>query len=307
MGLRGVLDRLAPEGELGLAVSGGPDSLALLLLAAEERPGRVRAATVDHGLRAESAGEAAEVARICASLGVPHDVLRVVVEPGASLQAQAREARYAALGRWAAEHDLSTVATAHHADEQAETLLMRLARGSGVSGLAGIREQRALTVGVRLIRPLLWCRKAALVALVEEAGLTAVDDPTNRDERHDRARVRSWLGKEGWLDPLRLARSAAALADAAAALEAMAEHERRQAVRKEAGGLVYHPSGLREIRRRVVRLLVEELAPGAKVRGPDLDRLLAMLESGGSATLGGVLARAEEGGWRFCPEPRRRA
>src|SRR3954452_12447182 len=96
---RADLLRLVPDDTpLAVAVSGGPDSLALLLLAAAARPGRVRAATVDHGLRAEAAAEAAHVAAICAALGIPHRTLAVTLGPGASVQARARETRYFALG-----------------------------------------------------------------------------------------------------------------------------------------------------------------------------------------------------------------
>ncbi len=109
-----------------------------------------------------------------------------------------------------------------------------------------------------------------------------------------------------WLEAERLARSAAALADAAEALDAMAAAERRQAVREEEGVLIYRPSALREIRRRVAGMLIDELVSGAKVRGPELDRLLAALDDGGSATLAGVLARAEGGEWSFRLAPPRR-
>ncbi|WP_245653923.1 tRNA lysidine(34) synthetase TilS, partial [Novosphingobium rosa] len=136
------------ESPLGLAVSGGPDSLALLLIAHAALPGRVAAATVDHGLRPESAAEAAEVARICALLDVPHATLEVSVEDG-NVQAQARDARYAALAAWTEQEGLCALATAHHADDQVETLVMRLNRASGVSGLAGVRE-RGLVPATRL-------------------------------------------------------------------------------------------------------------------------------------------------------------
>lgn len=299
------LDRLVPDGKLGLAVSGGPDSLALLLLAAEARPGRVRAATVDHGLRSEAAEEALATGRICAQLGVPHDVLRVTVSKSASIQAQARAARYQALGEWAEHHGLTAVATAHHADDQAETLLMRLMRGSGIGGLVGIRAQRPLRGSVLLVRPLLGIRKSDLVAVVSAAGLDAADDPSNRDPRHDRTAVRALLAERPELDPERLARSAAALADAEEALRTFADLECARGVTIDGSGFIYHPQAPREIRRRVARKLIARLASQAEVRGPDLERLLDRLEVGGGGTLAGVNVRAEDGGWRFAPAPQR--
>ncbi|MEQ1639906.1 MAG: tRNA lysidine(34) synthetase TilS, partial [Novosphingobium sp.] len=204
------------DGRLGVAVSGGPDSLALLLLAHAALPGRVAAATVDHGLRAESAAEAGFVADVCARLGVPHAILQVELAKG-NVQAEARAARYAALAGWIAAAGLAALATAHHADDQAETLLLRLNRGSGVAGLAGVRA-KGLIPGTRLplLRPVLGWRRAELAKLV--AGLDAVQDPSNTDDRFDRARLRKALAGVDWLDASALAQSAAHLADADAAL-----------------------------------------------------------------------------------------
>ncbi|HNJ46834.1 MAG TPA: tRNA lysidine(34) synthetase TilS, partial [Novosphingobium sp.] len=155
------------EGRLGLAVSGGPDSLALLLLAHAAMPERIAAATVDHGLRVEAADEAAMVARLCGELGVPHATLRVTVDEG-NVQSNARTARYAALADWMERDGLGALATAHHADDQAETLLMRLARGSGLDGLAAMPGVTHLA-GVKLVRPLLGVPKARLLATLSEA------------------------------------------------------------------------------------------------------------------------------------------
>ncbi len=190
------LDALVPAGTpIGIAVSGGPDSLALLLLGAATRPGLVEAATVDHGLRAQSAEEAAMVAALCDKLNVPHRTLPAdwSEPPMSNVQAEARALRYRLLNDWAIERGLSAIATAHHADDQAETLLMRLARGAGVGGLGGTKARRALSEEIMLVRPLLGWRKAELIELVANAGLEPVDDPTNRDPRHDRSRIRKWL------------------------------------------------------------------------------------------------------------------
>lgn len=288
-----------------MAVSGGPDSLALLLLAAAARPGRVRAATVDHGLRAESASEAAHVASCCAALGVPHEVLKVSVEAGSSLQAQARDARYAALGKWAERHGLSAVATAHHADDQAETLLMRLARGSGLGGFSGIREERRLTDRVRLVRPLLGVRKAALVAVVEEAGWSAVDDPANHDERHDRTRVRALLAANPWLSPERLARSAAALRQADEALVEQVRALAAERLRSEGDALLIEVGDLAaELRRRLLLVALERQA--TQPSGPELDRVLDALGEGRTVTIGAAMISPEKGRWRVEAAPPRR-
>ena len=171
---------------LGLAVSGGPDSLALLLLANAAFPDCVEAATVDHGLRAESRDEALYVGEICAGLSCPHAILSVAVPDGAAgLQAEARRVRYEALADWAAERGIAAVATAHHADDQAETLLMRLQRGSGIAGLSGIRATRHQG-DLAILRPVLGWTKAELTQIVRQSGIEPVDDPSNRDPRFDR-------------------------------------------------------------------------------------------------------------------------
>jgi tRNA(Ile)-lysidine synthase len=271
-----------------LAVSGGPDSLALLLLATQARPGQIEAATVDHGLRAESSTEAALVAGICAKLGVPHAILPVRVQAGASVQARAREARYAALAEWALERGLAAVATGHHLDDQAETLVMRLARGSGLGGLAAIRSARPLAEGVRLIRPLLPLRKTELVAVVEGAGIAPADDPANRDERHDRTHARRLLEQVDWLRPERLARSAEALAQAEAGLCWSAERLAGERMGVQDGAVRIEAADLpAEYQRRLLKLGFERLAVACP-NGPDLERALATLSAGATCTLGGL-------------------
>jgi tRNA(Ile)-lysidine synthase len=299
--LAAALAVLVPEGRLAVAVSGGPDSLALLWLVSAARPGGVVAATVDHGLRAGAAAEAGEVARVAAGLGVPHGVLPVAVVPaGEGMQAAARQARYAALAAWATTEGAAALATAHHADDQAETLLMRAARGSGLGGLAGVRRSRPLAGNVRLVRPLLDWRKAELAAVVAAAGLSAADDPSNRDPAHDRTAFRDLLAREPRLDPLRLATTAANLAEAEEALAWTAERLWRERMSEGVDGLVLDLAGLPpELERR----LLARALPGA--RGSAVAALRRRLASQPAATLGDRLVRREGSRWRIGPAPPR--
>lgn len=294
----------APTG-FGVAVSGGPDSLALLLLAVEAFPDQVEAATVDHGLRPESAREAAFVANICAARAVPHATLSGPPVEG-NVQAGARALRYRSLGAWARERDLAFVLTAHHQDDQAETLLMRLQRGAGLGGLAGIRPRTEID-GLTLLRPLLGWRRAELAEIVAAAGLESVADPSNEDERYDRARLRHRLAEHDWLDPVALARSAAALGEAEQALDWAVAQLIAERTESAPGGLTVDASDLPpELRRRVVVRLLALLVPADPPRGEAVQRLLAALEAGETATLAGVKC---EGGaiWRLSPAPPRRA
>ncbi len=297
-------------GPLALAVSGGPDSLALLLLAHAAFPDQVEAATVDHGLRAESAAEAEAVGRLCGELGVPHRILAAQVEPaGEGLQSAARAARYAALADWMDGNALRLLLTAHHADDQAETLLMRLNRGSGIAGLAGVRASGPVPGSggrLRLGRPLLGWRRSELHALVAAAGVEAARDPGNADERFDRARLRRRLGEAPWLDAAALARSAALLAEAEAALDWTAAPLFAARAEVDEGAVTLRPNGLPpELLRRLVLRCLRQVAPAAKPRGEALAAFIARLEAGGTATLAGVMGAGGET-WRFEPEPKRR-
>jgi tRNA(Ile)-lysidine synthase len=219
---------------LVLAVSGGPDSVALMWLAARWRrafshgPDLI-AVTVDHGLRAESAREAAEVKRLAATLGLRHRTLRWNgAKPGTGLPAAARAARYRLLAKAAQDHGASHILTAHTRDDQAETVLMRMLRGSGIAGLAAMARQTRRE-GVVLARPFLDVSKARLVATLGKAKIAFADDPTNRDTLFTRPRLRALLpalAAEGG-DARSLARLASRLARANAALEVLADGAER--------------------------------------------------------------------------------
>jgi tRNA(Ile)-lysidine synthase len=277
-----------------------------LLLANAALPGRVSAASVDHGLRVESAKEAAMVARICADLGVPHAILGVEVDAG-NIQAQARAARYAALAGWLEAESLAALLTAHHADDQAETLLLRLGRGSGVAGLAGVRA-RGFVPGTRLplLRPLLGWRRAELAGVVAAAGLEAVQDPSNTDDRFDRARIRKAIAGADWLDVPALALSAANLADADLALDWAAAREWQECVAKAPMGLTYRPQAPRAVALRVIARIVREL-DGTEPRGSQLAHLFEELLARRPASIGNLVARITPEGWSFTKAPQRRS
>jgi tRNA(Ile)-lysidine synthase len=286
---------------IAVAVSGGPDSLALLLLAHRAFGDRVHAVTVDHGLRPEAVDEAALVAEYAASLGVSHRTLRWDGPyPAANLQAAARTARYRLMGGYCTDLGIGWLATAHHQGDQAETLLLRLARGSGSGGLSGIRTRRPLLPGVDLLRPLLGASKADLAAVVVVADWHAVDDPSNRAPRFDRTRARATLAANPWLAPARLAASAAHLGEIEAALVWTADIAWRGRVAATGAGIVIDAAGLpRALARRLLLRAVVTLVPGSAPRGPSIDRLLDRLNAGKEATLAGVAARGRGGLWHI--------
>ncbi len=296
----------APDG-IGIAVSGGADSLALLLLAVEAVPGDVEAVTIDHGLRQESRQECAHVAAICATLGVRHETISVEVTDR-NLQSGARNARYIALQVWAARRKLSAIATAHHADDQAETMLMRLNRGSGLSGLAGIRPDRLLQDGrTRVLRPLLHWRKAELVAICAASPFQPIDDPSNRNTAFDRVAMRQNLAQAAWLDPSAIATSASHIAAAEAYLASTLEAVWTERVSNSASRDCFTctSTGSRFENTEIVARILERL--GAKARKSDVATMVSRLERGENASLGGVLAsvRKSDGQWYFAAEPAR--
>jgi tRNA(Ile)-lysidine synthase len=228
---KALFDPFAEASTLVLAVSGGADSTALLVLAARWRRARKRgprllAVTVDHRLRRESAGEARAVKRLARRLGVPHRIVQWEgKKPATGLQQAARAARYRLLARAAEAARADVVLTAHTLDDQAETVLIRMSRGSGPSGLAAMARVSPLPAAgarrITLVRPLIGIPKARLVATLARVGIAFVDDPSNRDPRFTRARLRALmpaLAREG-LTAHRLALLARRLRRAEAAIE----------------------------------------------------------------------------------------
>lgn len=229
--VRAALDRLAGDlPALGVAVSGGGDSVALMQILADWACGRrVMVATVDHGLRAESAEEAQQVHRAAKALNLSHATLlwRRDTETG-NLMAEARDARLRLLSGWAQRNELPAVALGHTADDQAETLMMRLARGSGIDGLASMAEWRD-AFGMRWLRPMLGVGRAELRDWLRGRSISWIDDPSNENEDFDRIRVRKAMTAMG-LDPSALARAATHIGEARDALSHYAAHAAADAV-----------------------------------------------------------------------------
>lgn len=298
---------------LGLAVSGGGDSLAMLYLA--HRAGlRPDVATVDHGLRAESAAEAAMVAKICADLGLHHTTLHWQNwDQRGNLQDAARRARRTLLATWAQARGLNAVALGHTRDDLAETFLMRLARGAGVDGLAAMRSDWTEN-GTRFLRPMLALARADLRSFLRSMGAEWADDPSNEMARFDRVRARKALAL---LHPLgltgaglagvaqHLAQSRDALTVAADALAQLHLHQNAGIV-TIAAGLFFAPP---ELQRRLIQRIILWLAPADYApRGTALERLRTRLAAGQPAQLGGahfVQSRGQIHAFREARAPHR--
>jgi tRNA(Ile)-lysidine synthase len=312
---------------LVLAVSGGPDSLALMWLAARWRRALSRgpqliAVTVDHGLRPEAAREARDVKRLAGALDVPHRTLRWTgAKPKTGLPAAARAARYQLLAKAARASGATHVLTAHTRDDQAETLLMRMLRGSGIAGLAAMARETERE-GLWLARPLLDIPKSRLVATLGRAKIAFADDPTNRDSNFTRPRLRALmpaLAEEGG-DSRNLARLASRLARANAAIEVLADGaERYLALRDRAAWFGFDAlafAGLpEEIRIRLLKRAIDRAGHEGPAELGKVETLTAALDTaiagGGKQTrlkqtLAGAVISLQGGRIYVDPAPPRR-
>lgn len=294
--LAGLFSAIEGLSAVGLAVSGGPDSTALMHLYARWQANatapRAMVITIDHGLRPDSAGEAKAVAAAAGRLGFPCEVLRWQgPKPATAIQEAARDERRRLLSEAAKAHGLAAVLTAHTEDDQAETLLMRLARGSGLDGLAGIPE-RSVFDGVDFLRPLLGIPKARLVATLEAGGIAYVSDPSNSHPRFERSRLRSAapaLEALG-LTANSLALSARRLSRARRALEALTDRFASEAVElSELGAATLDLNRFAAMPEEIAVRLAQRLV--AAIGGEDAPARLAKIEE-----LASWLARAEGGG-----------
>lgn len=302
----------SPPKHIGVALSGGGDSVALLhLLKCAFDPGEVtlHAATVDHGLRPESAAEAVEASVLAARLGVSHQILSWEGWNGkGNLQDQARQARYRLLTAWAKARGLPALALGHTADDQAETLLMRLGRSAGVSGLSAMPARR-IREGLTLVRPLLGVQRADLRRYLEAEGVSWNEDPSNEDMRFERIRFRKAMEV---LEPLgltvdALAAVAANMGQAREALDWFTFLAWQDQVRLEAGAVVISHGKFRvqpaEISYRLLQHALMRTSGAAYPprRAPMLD-LLAKLRSGRGGTLSGCRIFCRGGRIWICRE-----
>jgi tRNA(Ile)-lysidine synthase len=328
-----------------LAVSGGPDSIALMWLAARWRRALARgprlvAVTIDHGLRPEAAAEAREVKRLARSLDLPHRTLRWSgPKPTTGLPAAARAARYRLLVQAARATGATHILTAHTRDDQAETLLMRMLRGSGIAGLAAMARESERD-GLLLARPFLDISKSQLIATLKKAKLGFAEDPTNRDTSFTRPRLRTLmpvLAAEGG-DTRNLVRLASRLARANAAVEVLVDGAERYLALK--GRQALH-SGINakafdakafdaktfdaktfaampeEIRLRLLRRAIDRVGHEGPAELGKVEALLSALDRAGAVkntgrrprlkqTLAGALVSLIDGRIRIEPAPRRR-
>jgi tRNA(Ile)-lysidine synthase len=323
-----------------LAVSGGPDSIALMWLAARwrstlARGPRLIAVTVDHGLRAEAAAEARDVKRLARTLDLTHRTMRWTGEkPKTGLPAAARAARYRLLAQAARASGATHVLTAHTRDDQAETVLMRLLRGSGIGGLAAMARESERD-GVLLARPFLHVSKSQLVATLKKAKIGFADDPTNRDTNFTRPRLREImpvLAAEGG-DARNLARLASRLARANQAVEILVDGAERylalrdrEAPRAGLDASAFDASSFdakafaalpEEIRLRLLKRAIDRFGREGPAELGKVEALLAALDQAGEKkgkvprprlkqTLAGALVSLTDGRIRVEPAPPRR-
>lgn len=288
---------------IGLAVSGGGDSIALMQLAARFRPaGKLFAISIDHGLRPEAKDEIALVAAQAMTLGIDHAVVNWTWDGKGNLQAAAREGRWAGVRDWALMHDLRTVWFGHTEDDQVETLLMRLARGSGIDGLTAMYPMTQRD-GLQVFRPLLGLSRADLRAWLTQQKITWAEDPSNEDPRFDRVRARQMFAQLETLGMTRkrLLQTVDHMQAAHLSLQEAALGFAKLHVRQDAGDLILAPAALdlgkADAPRRVMAAAFAWV--GSRNYRPRFEQLLetvAQARKGATITLGGCIMTPGEAG-----------
>ncbi len=298
------------EGQIGLSVSGGGDSIALLHLAAQTISAKnLHVITVDHGLRPEAVDEIALVAEHAGMLGLRHEVVKWEWNQQGNLQAAARDGRWNAIRAWSLAYNIKTVWLGHTEDDQVETILMRLARGSGIDGLTAMYPV-AHRHGLRLFRPLLGCARDDLRAWLKNRGIAWCDDPSNDDPRFDRVRARQMFTQleDLGLTKKRLLQTVDHMQAAHLTLQEAAKSFAKDYVRQDAGDLIFAPEALdlekADAPRRVMAAGFGWV--GNRTYRPRFEQMLEVVEKsrgGQTVTLGGcILTPGPDGGVRLSRE-----
>jgi tRNA(Ile)-lysidine synthase len=297
-----------------VAVSGGSDSVALLAALARLRGPKVTALTVDHGLRPESFDEARQVSKWSSNMGVPHVTLVWNgVKPTTGIQASAREARYRLMTDWCRANGATRLLTAHTQDDQAETVLMRLARTSSIESLAGIARHGEWD-GVKISRPLLGVARSELRQFLTDLGQQWIDDPSNEDERFERVRIRKLMPAlaEAGLDSGRLAELAAQCSEASEAIASFARLWLKTSFQESSPGHgAFRSQDLAKIpgpvRIAVLRHIINTHGGGQSPERAEIERLAEWVGGQGAGrSLGGAVFRRSEGDIRVSQEVGRR-
>ncbi|MFN0191883.1 MAG: tRNA lysidine(34) synthetase TilS [Aestuariivirga sp.] len=290
---------LLSDRHVAVAVSGGSDSVALLSAVARLRGSRITALTVDHGLRPESADEARQVSKWSAAMGVAHVTLVWKGgKPRTGIQAAAREARYRLMTEWCLANGVTRLLTAHTQDDQAETVLMRLARTSSIESLAGIARHGEWD-GVAVFRPLLGVAKSELRQFLAGLGQSWIDDPSNEDERFERVRVRKLMPAlaAAGIDPGRLAQLAAECSKLSEAIASQARLWLKTHLREfPTGKCVFRADELAKVpspvKVAIVRDILRVYGGGQPPERAEMERLAEWVNGEGTGrTLGGAVFR----------------
>jgi tRNA(Ile)-lysidine synthase len=319
-----LLNPLRLYRHVGLAVSGGGDSMSLMWLAAQwagqtRQPPKLTVLSVDHGLRPGSAEDAGWVVEQAGALGLAGAMLQWQgAKPATGVQARARQARYDLLIGWCADHGAGALVTAHSLEDQAETVLMRLARGSGVDGLSAMRperEEEGREDRIAILRPLLGVSGARLRSTLDAAGMRWLEDPANRDPRFERVRWRKTLArleKEG-LAPAMIALSARRLERASQALEHATSKLEADVVEQDAKQASFRLAAVQDAPEELMLRLLKRLIMryGAGNEPPELAALERLGEwiahgvSGGRTLAGCRITRRKDAVWIRREDPRR--
>lgn len=301
-----------PPSKIGVAVSGGGDSVALLHLLSvcfEGEDVELRVVTVDHGLRPEAAQEAEQVGQLAAKLGLVHNTLHWHDWDGlGNLQDQARRARYRLLANWCEQNDIRTLALGHTADDQAETVLMRLARGAGVSGLSAMQPERQIG-SVTVLRPVLAVSRAELRQFLSEQGVCWVEDPTNHDLRYDRIKARQALTSltELGLTDASLSMVARNMRQAREALNWHAHEVAQKITSFDAGDVLFDANGFENLpfetrRRLLVTAILWVTGADYAPRRASVEHVLEAIGQDRTGTVGGCQIVRHRGNLRICRE-----